>query len=69
MIAVEEPKCVKMKHEIQARLAKDFEGMSHEEIRAEQERRIKNNPFFGKLSEQWRVVNPDAGPEGAAEKE
>jgi hypothetical protein len=59
MIAVEEARCVKMKHEIQARLAKDSEGMSEEEIRAEQERRIKNNPVFGSLSEKWRVVNPD----------
>lgn len=59
MVVVEEPKCVKMKHEIQARLAKNFEGMSEAEIRAERERRIKKNPVFGSLSEKWKVVNRD----------
>ena len=61
MIGIEEPKCVKMKHDIQARLAEEFKNMSDEEVRREQERRIQENPLFGALSKKWKVVNPKAG--------
>ena len=61
MIGIEEPKCVKMKHDIQAKLAEEFKGMSDEDIRREQGRRIEENPVFGALSKQWKVVNPKAG--------
>jgi len=54
------PDCVRMKHEIQKKLAEDFKGMSEAEIRAEQRRRIEANPIFGSLAKKWRVVNPDS---------
>lgn len=58
MIEMAEPNCVRMKREIQARLAEDFKDMTDEEIRREQARRIEENPIFGPLSNQWKVVNP-----------
>lgn len=55
---VKESECVRMKREIQERLAKEFEGMSSEEIRREQRRRIEADPVFGPLVKEWKVVKP-----------
>ena len=51
--------CVRMKEEIQRRLAEEFAGLSAEEMRKERIRRIESNPIFGDLVKQWGIVNPE----------
>ncbi len=49
--------CVRMKHEIQAQLDREFEGMSDEEIRQEQRRLIEEDPILGPIYRNVRTVN------------
>ena len=58
MITTKEPECVKMKREIQARIAEEFKGMSDEEVRREQRRQIEADPILGPLTKKWKIVNP-----------
>lgn len=58
MKTLKEPDCVEMKWKIQLELEKEFRGMTPEEIRNEQMKRIESNPVFGSLASKWRVVNP-----------
>jgi hypothetical protein len=60
MVEVKEPDCVRMKREIQEKLADEFKGMSNEEIRREHRRRIEEHPLFGTLSKQWITVNSES---------
>ena len=41
--------CVEMKNEIQAKLLKRYEGMTDEEIRADQDRRLSAAPVLGPI--------------------
>lgn len=50
--------CVRMKHEIQAQLDRQFEGMSDEEIRREQRQLIEEDPILGPIYRNVRIVNP-----------
>jgi hypothetical protein len=49
--------CVRMKHEIQAQLDRQFEGMSDEEIRQEQRRLIEEDPILGPVYRNVRTVD------------
>lgn len=40
--------CVQMKWDIQKKLAKEYTGLSREEISKKQIRKIRNNPILGK---------------------
>ena len=47
MPKVKEFDCVEMKNRIQAELLERYKGMTPEEIREDQERRIQANPILG----------------------
>jgi hypothetical protein len=47
--------CVQMKHDIQQRIAKEFEGLSDEEQWAITEKRILANPILGPV---WKKAKP-----------
>jgi len=51
--------CVEMKNEIQAKLLKRYEGMSDEEIRADQDRRLSADPILGPLWKKARSSTRD----------
>jgi len=50
--------CVKMKHEIQARLLKEMAGLSLEERQKRTEDRIQANPILARLWRQARQIEP-----------
>jgi hypothetical protein len=49
MAKVKDFDCVEMKNEIQAKLLERYRGMTDEEIRADQDRRIEADPILGPL--------------------
>ena len=50
--------CVKMKHDIQAKLMREDEGLSDEEIDKRRRQKIESNPILGPLYRRMRTANP-----------
>ena len=51
--------CVKMKHDIQQQLMKEFEGLSPEEQWRLTEERILADPYLGPVWKRARKIHPD----------
>ena len=61
--------CVQMKHDIQQKLLKEFEGLSYEEQWAITEKRILADPILGPFWKNARPVTSGApGPQAGLEQ-
>ena len=50
--------CVKMKHDIQAKLMREDEGLSDEEIEEKRRKKIESDPILVPLYRKMRIANP-----------
>jgi hypothetical protein len=56
MKKIKEFDCVRMKDEIQAKLLKEYEGLSDEQIAERRRKKIEADPVLGPIYKQMRTV-------------